>query len=133
MKFCSSKGVTVIAIIAFMVIMTIISFLDETHIISGVMIAMISYFIWMWFDTYYIIDNNKLHYKCGLIKGSIDIRKILDVSKNKKFFAGLKPALSGKGIVIKYNKWDEIYVSPENMGEFIAALQEVNPDIKIIV
>ncbi len=45
---------------------------------------------------------------------------------------GLKPALSSKGCIIKYRKWDDIYLSPENQELFNAELLKVNPAIKVV-
>ena len=40
-----------------------------------------------------------------------------------------KPALSHIGLIITYNKYDDIYISPEKQEEFIATLHRLNPNI----
>jgi hypothetical protein len=90
-----------------------------------------SYFVWMWFDTYYLIDGDQFLYRSALVKGSININTIGEVVKDKVQTSGIKPALSTKGITIKYNKWDDIFISPLDIDQFISALKSVNPKIKI--
>ncbi len=84
-----------------------------------------------YFSTYYIIKNKLLIYRSGLIKGSIPIDEIREVEPDKTLWAGLKPALASKGILIHYNKFDEIYVAPINNAVFISELSKLNPNIKI--
>ena len=42
-----------------------------------------------------------------------------------------KPALSHIGLIITYNKYDDIYISPEKSEQFITQLLETNPNITI--
>ena len=85
----------------------------------------------MWYDTYYIINGNKLSYKSAFLKGVIEIDTITEIVKNRKLFSGKKPSLSNKGIIIRYNEYDDIYLSPKNIEEFIETLKTTNPDFKI--
>lgn len=133
MKFYSSKGFIVVALISFLIILAIISFSDKGYIFCFILIAVLSYLVWMWYDTYYVIDGDQLFYKSALLKGSIKISTIVEiVKKNITQCSGIKPSLSTKGILIKYNKWDDIYISPVDIDRFIAALKNVNPNIKTI-
>ncbi|WP_035758949.1 PH domain-containing protein [Flavobacterium tegetincola] len=72
--------------------------------------------IWMLLDTNYKIDN------------------IHNIERWNKWYVSsfLKPALDNDGLVIYYEKFDDIYISPKNKGVFIAALREINPEIKIV-
>jgi len=79
-----------------------------------------------------MIEGDQLLYKSALLKGSIDINTIVEIVKNKKHFSGKKPSLSTKGIIIKYNKWDDIYISPVDIDRFISVLKHINPGIKTI-
>lgn len=85
-----------------------------------------------WFDTHYIIEDKLLRYKSGLVNGSIKIETINTITNKKTMYVGLKPALSSKGCIINYNKWDDIYLSPENQELFNLELLKINPDIKIV-
>lgn len=84
---------------------------------------------WNYFSTYYLIENGKLKYRSGIIKGEIDISTIQEIHSNRSLWFGLKPALAQKGIIIKYNKFDEIYISPENNEKLTDELMKINPRI----
>ena len=43
----------------------------------------------------------------------------------------LKPATALKGLIIKYNKYDEIYISPKTNESFVAEILKLNPEVKI--
>jgi len=131
MKFYSRKGFIILAIIIFLIIMIIISLWGKVYPAFFILILALSYLVWMWFDTYYMIEGYQLLYRSALVKGSININTIVEVVKNKVQTSGTKPALSTKGITIKYNKWDDIFISPVDIDQFISALKNVNPDIKI--
>jgi len=88
--------------------------------------------IWIYFDTYYIIDGQILKYHSAFIKGEIEISNIREVVKGKTSWVGIKPALARKGLIIKFNKFDEIYISPISNDMMISDLIEINPNIKII-
>ncbi len=132
MKFYSGKGYVIILLFSFLFILAIITISDQAYIVFFILIALMSYLVWMWHDTYYLIDDNQLLYKSALLRGSIDISSIVEIEKNKKIYAGVKPSLSNKGVVIKYNKWDDIFMSPIDIDHFISALKDVNPGIRTI-
>lgn len=85
-----------------------------------------------WFNTFYLIEDGLLKYKSGFINGSIEIKEITQITTGKTMYIGLKPALSSNGCIIKYGKWDDIYLSPENQELFNAELLKINPAIKIL-
>jgi Bacterial PH domain len=130
-KYSSSKGATVMVTIVFFAIMTILGFLGKAYPFFCLMIITLTYLIWMWYDTSYLIDGDKLFYRSAFLKGVIEIESIDEIIKNRKLFSGRSPSLSTKGIIIKYNKYEGIYISPKNIDEFIGALKTVNPDFKI--
>ena len=87
--------------------------------------------LWLYFDTYYIIGDRKLIYRSGFIRGKIDIHKIVEIRKNKTMWTGLKPALATNGIIIKYEKYNEIYLAPLDHEEFITDLVRKNKSILV--
>jgi hypothetical protein len=89
--------------------------------------------LWIYIDTIYKIENNELIYRSGFLKGKIEIQNIKEILKGKTMWSGIKPALAGKGLIIKYNKYEEIYVAPVNNDEMIADLLKINSEIKIVV
>jgi hypothetical protein len=68
------------------------------------------------------------------MKGHIPIASIYKVIYNKKFFVyGNKPALDmTNGLIVRYNKWDEIYISPADKAGFVQELQRINPGIEVV-
>lgn len=89
------------------------------------------FLMWLYFDTYYIIDNKTLKYKSAFIKGEINILNIKEIVVGKTLWVGTKPALAENGLIIKYNSYDTIYIAPENNDVLIADLCQINNDIQI--
>jgi hypothetical protein len=88
--------------------------------------------LWIYFDTSYKIVNDELFYFSGFVRGKIKIASITEITKRKTMWSGMKPALSGKGLIIKYNRFDKIYISPEDNDEVTTHLLKINPDIRIV-
>jgi hypothetical protein len=87
--------------------------------------------LWPLLHTYYKIQGDKLFYRSGFIHGEIDINNIKEVIKGKTMWVGLKPALATGGIIIKYNRFDDIYLAPTNNEELIEDLLKLNRDIVV--
>lgn len=89
--------------------------------------------LWILLGTNYSIEGSYLKYKSGPLKGKIDIFRIhtIEHQKNWMVSTSLKPALGSKGLIIKYNKFDDIYISPKKKQEFIDALLEINSHIVV--
>jgi hypothetical protein len=86
----------------------------------------------MYFNTYYIIDKERLYYKSGFVhKGSIEIKSIYKIIKVKRFYVGNKPALTSNGLLLCYNKYDDICISPESLSLFIDTVTSLNPKVKV--
>src|SRR5687768_10852274 len=110
MKYYSAKGKT-LPIVMLILLGGFISLL-VLKAWPAVIISLIieAIFLWIWFDTYYIIKEDQLFYKSAFIKGSIPIHAIHEIVKHKGLYSGsLKPALSMKGLVVKYNRYDDMY------------------------
>ena len=132
MKFESRKSAVIPVLIGLMFILGAIGSRDQLYVSLIILLPITLYLAWMWFDTYYIIDGDRLFCKSALFKGTIDIQTINEINKNKTLYAGPKPSLAGKGVIIKYNKWDDIYLSPVQTDEFVEALKSINPQIRIV-
>lgn len=80
--------------------------------------------------TRYIINEDQLIVKSfWIVNEKIDISKIRKVEKSNSVLSS--PALSLDRIAVRYNKFDEIYLSPQNKQLFFEDLLSVNPDIEI--
>lgn len=88
--------------------------------------------LWIFFDTSYAIQEGKLYYRSAFINGNIDIQTIRKVDMNSTMWSGIKPALATKGMIIYFNRFDEIYIAPENNEAMISDLLEINPEIQVV-
>lgn len=103
----------------------------EFYIFLSISLITVSFLLWIWLDTYYEIKDNYLHYKSGPIFGKIEIDSIKKITTNKTMYIGLKPALATKGLIIYYDRFNDIYISPVTPWLFIETLQKTNPNIII--
>lgn len=90
--------------------------------------------IWILADTNYKIGEKKLFYASGPIRGCIKIAEIRKIEPWNKWYLNsfIKPALDKDGMIIHYNKFEDIYISPKEKEKFIAVLREINPDIEVV-
>lgn len=81
--------------------------------------------------TRYIINQNQLIVKSTwIVYERIDISKISKIEKSNSVLSS--PALSLDRLRIRYNKYDEVLISPKEKKEFIDLLLKINPTIEII-
>jgi hypothetical protein len=106
--------------------------IETNPIILLPLISPLIFILWFYLGTSYKLESDQLYYKSGFIKGRIPIFEIREIQKDTTLWAGLKPALSSGGIIIKFGKFDEIYIAPENNEELIKDLLKINPLIKIL-
>ncbi|MFD2201291.1 PH domain-containing protein [Shivajiella indica] len=132
-KFQSKKGKLFQGLLGTITGLFIYSLISDkfTWPFSLLILIPISLMIWIYFNTYYVLQNNLLKYRSGFLNGEIDIAKINEIHPDKTLWYGLKPALAQKGIIIKYHKFDEIYIAPENNEKFIEELLKINPSILV--
>jgi Bacterial PH domain len=80
--------------------------------------------------TKYIINENQLIVKSTwIVNERIDISKITKVEKSNSILSS--PALSLDRLLVRYNKYDEIIISPKEKKEFIDELLKINSAIEI--
>lgn len=100
--------------------------MSEKPIGCLVLFLPLSLFAWIYFDTRYIIRDHHLHYRSAFIRGTIDVNKIREITVGQTSWAGVRPATAPKGLLIKFNSFDEVYISPENDSQFVAELLNIN-------
>jgi len=64
--------------------------------------------------------------------GKFSVSSIQKIAINKTLWVGTRPATARNGIIIYYNKYDEIYFSPSDNEAFATALLEINPEIEVV-
>lgn len=82
--------------------------------------------------TYYIIEGNELICKSLFLKRKIEISCIRKIEKSNSLGSIYKIASAFHGLTIHYNKFDDVFISPENYLEFCKLLKEQNPSIQFI-
>ena len=132
----NKKGLINYLLIGSVILPMIIFFLDKNTFTEKpfILLPLLSPLIlifWIYFDTYYKIVNNELIYRSGFLRGKVEIPTIKEILKGKTMWSGIKPALAKNGLIIKFNKYDEIYIAPESNNELISDLLKLNSEIKI--
>jgi hypothetical protein len=80
--------------------------------------------------TRYIINGNQLIIKSmWIVNDTIEISKIRKTEKTNSILSS--PALSLDRIAIRYNKFDEVYISPKDKQAFLEDLLKINPNIEV--
>ena len=95
------------------------------------MLAVAGFLIWLGLGTNYELTQTELKYKSGPIRGKIEIDKIHEIIKGKTLWSGLKPATARNGLIVKYEKYNEIYISPKTNESFVKKILDLNEKIKI--
>jgi hypothetical protein len=90
---------------------------------SFVLIALIILFYLIIKTTYFVFEEYQLVCRSLFFKRSIRYTDIRKIEKQKGIYAGFKMSTAWKGLVIHYNKYDELLVSPEREEEFIQEIQ----------
>lgn len=92
-------------------------------------LVIILFICWLWFSTYYVLDEKDLVIRCGPINKRIPYREI--TSAHKTWNPLSSPALSLKRINIKY-QFGMALISPKDRDSFLRMLKERCPhaDIK---
>lgn len=85
--------------------------------------------LWFSLSCKYTILNNVLKYNWGPMKGSLAISSITQIERDSILWSGIRPATARNGLVIKYEKYNEIYFTPKNEDEFIKELLKRNAAI----
>ncbi|WP_436831782.1 PH domain-containing protein [Parapedobacter sp. DT-150] len=96
------------------------------------MVPAMVFMFWLWFDTHYRINDAFVYFRSGPFRGKIPVSSIREVVVGTTMWVGFKPALARNGVIVKYNRYDDIYFSPDNNDTFIDALLHINPEIRIV-
>ncbi|NBW27470.1 MAG: hypothetical protein EBR38_02720 [Flavobacteriaceae bacterium] len=140
--FVSSKNIFSCAILWIIALgLLIIIFIEKPeaeappiYIFNTIMIGIISMIIWILLDTKYNIIEEILYYYSGPFRGKININSIRKIERHSGLIVPVtyKPALDTKGLIIHYNSFDDIYISPKKQEIFIQELLKINPNIKVV-
>lgn len=130
----NKKGFAKYLLVGSILLPLLIFYLDKSTFIDKpfILLPLLSPLVlitWAYFGTVYKIEENNLIYRSAFLKGEIAILDIKEIQKGKTMWSGIKPALAKNGLIIKYDKYNEIYLAPENNDEMLADLLQINPEI----
>ncbi len=98
-------------------------------IIIASMTAVITFLL---FSMKYTVSGDTLSVKCGFISyGNYNISKIKSIRTTRTILSA--PASSLDRIEIKFEKGLPLVLSPRNKQEFVAKLQQINPNIQSLI
>ncbi|MBK0403458.1 PH domain-containing protein [Adhaeribacter sp. BT258] len=97
----------------------------------GLWLFFLGYYGWKWRGTHYELRNGTLIYRSGFTRGSIPINRIHKIETQTRSWANVNATLASKGMMITYNKWDELFISPKDETGFLEALLQENPAIQV--
>lgn len=135
-KYKAKKGTGIKLLLASSIVLPAVIYVYDSQLLfnyPGLFLLLLIPFLmlsWVYLSTTYWIANGKLFYKSTFLKGDLDIHQISGITKNRTLWIGVKPAMAGKGLIIKM-KYDEIYVAPEDNEEMVEDLLKINPGIDV--
>ncbi|SDL34645.1 PH domain-containing protein [Kriegella aquimaris] len=141
MKFESRKDIFFSSVI--LGISVFLTAIMVSHIVNGkietegywppiLLFSVIALLLWLYFGTNYELSKKDgLIYRSGPFNGKINADRITEVIKGKTLWVGFRPATARKGLIIKYDKYNELYITPKTNEAFINKLLELNKAIKI--
>lgn len=140
MKFSSKKSlffsILILGSVAFLsgfsVLGITFSWIEKADFWIVIPFALISVLLlWIYFGTKYELTDTELIYRSGPLRGKIPIYQIREIVRGKTLYAGIKPATATKGLIVRFGKYDEIYISPDSNDRFVAEILKRNPKIII--
>jgi hypothetical protein len=101
----------------------------------GAILGLTIWPIWFaqkWFLTRYEIADKSLLYWAGFAKNTIPAETIKKITHKRTIWQNaFWPALARKGLMIRYNAYDDLFVTPADEQGFIDALLAQNNQINI--
>ena len=82
--------------------------------------------------TFFRLDENYLFCKSLIFTKKIPYSSIRKVEKQQGIYAGIKFSTAWKGLVVHYNKYDELLISPDNEEIFLEKINEQMEAIRIL-
>ena len=100
---------------------------DITSLLTIILILWISY------GTSYYLDAIVLKYRSGPFKGQINTEAVRKVIVGETQWSGLNRfGTARNGLIIFYNKFDELYITPSSNEAFLQKLLKVRSGIEVV-
>lgn len=95
----------------------------EAVIFGLIFLLIISFLIAAIFTTHFTFESDHLLFKYSFWKHKIPYATIKKIERQESvLYGGWKMSTAAKGLIIHYNSYDELLISPENEEEFILML-----------
>ena len=105
---------------------------NQNFIVGDILLILIAgLLLWFNFGTEYELTPHYFKYRGGPLKGEIPLEKITEIVEGKTVWIGLRPATARKGLILKYDIYNEIYISPLTNESFIKKILEFDSQIKV--
>ncbi len=105
---------------------------DDFFILLTVILLQQLLFLGVFRSTHYTFEPDTLLCRSLIFKRRIPYASIRKIEQHTSMYAGLKLSTSFRGILIHYNKYDELFISPAESDRFIALLKERNGGIVVM-
>ncbi len=126
-------GSLLICVISLMVLISKMNMLPIGGLIVSIFITALSggLIAWIFFDTGYHLESDAFRYHSGPVRGKIPYNKIRSLEVGKTEWFGTRPALATRGIILHYNTYDQVYISPDSNKRFVNELRRRIKNIEI--
>jgi hypothetical protein len=107
---------------------------DDLNALYGLAIVfcLLTFLFWLiQKTTSYRIGNHEIICRMLFLKKSIPINSIRSIEKANGMYVGRKMNTAWKCIIVKYNTYDELLISPDEELRFIETLLAINPKIYV--
>jgi len=95
-------------------------------------LPLVLFLISIWFGTYYALHEDHLEIKVSIwYRKRIPYKNIRGIKRNRSFISA--PALSADRLLIRFDSYDEILISPVDELDFVARIKKKNPAVRIDV
>lgn len=102
---------------------------DDCIILLTVILLQQLLFLGVFRSTNYTFEMDTLLCRSLIFKRRIPYASIRKIEQNTSLYAGLKMSTAFRGIIIHYNKYDELFISPAESERFIEFILERNPSV----
>lgn len=131
--FKSALALILVSFVAGLIQMKVDNESTTSLVLFSIVMSVVMLFLFTLIPTtYYEIQEDHLYCRTSFFKKKLSINSIRKIDVGNSLYAGMKMSLALKGIIVYFNKYDEIYISPENQEEFVQQLVKINPQIELI-
>lgn len=99
--------------------------LQDVLVMSSIFLLILGFLIYIPYSTYFVVTET--HLVCSSFyfwKVVVSYDNIRKVERQKGLFVGWKMATSITGLILTYNKYDELFISPEKEELFMELINE---------